>query len=151
MDLIVLAGMCRTGYAYVCPGSVMRMRTPLTNCTPWSHTFLSPHAKVNVFLVTFCIQILSCFFKSIFFPSSKQVYRRSMLMKTKDLSLCQWNKSDGQTMACLFISVFACITFMDVFHFVLYVSLSHVFKFSCNCTLVTGFRPTLRQILFLPF
>ncbi|MED6262973.1 hypothetical protein ATANTOWER_031413, partial [Ataeniobius toweri] len=38
--------MCRTGCAYGCPGSVMRTRTPPTNSTPWSHTFLSPRAKV---------------------------------------------------------------------------------------------------------
>merc|ERR1711972_536999 len=41
-----VSGTCRTGYACGCPGSVMRMRIPPTNCTPWSHTFLSPHAKV---------------------------------------------------------------------------------------------------------
>lgn len=67
MDHNVLAGMCHTGYAYVCPGSVMRMKTLLTNCTPWSHTFLSPHAKVNVLLITFCIHIFSCFLKLILF------------------------------------------------------------------------------------
>lgn len=48
-EICCVAGTCHTGYAYVCPGSVTRTRTPPTNCTPWSHTFLSPHAKVNMF------------------------------------------------------------------------------------------------------
>ena len=52
------SGMCRTGYAYVCPGSVTRTRTLPTNCTPWSRTFLSPHAKVNALFMDFSIQIM---------------------------------------------------------------------------------------------
>lgn len=45
---VSLVGMCRTGCACGCPGNAMRMRTLPTSCTPWSPTFLSPHAKVRM-------------------------------------------------------------------------------------------------------
>lgn len=103
----VFAGMCRTGYAYGCPGSVMRMRIPPTNCTPWSHTFLSPHAKVNTLLnwlsftcwsnkdISLTLHDLSLF---------QQVCRQSMLMKTKFVpSASGINETKGLFVLSLFL------------------------------------------------
>ena len=49
------SGTCPTGSACACPGSVTRMRTLPTNCTPWSRTSQSPHAKVSPGNLEHCV------------------------------------------------------------------------------------------------
>lgn len=49
---------------------------------------------------------LNCFIQLFPLPSPKQVSRQSMLMKTKKLSLCEWNKSMKRTIACVSLFVF---------------------------------------------
>lgn len=124
--------MCRTGYAYVCPGNVMRTKTPQTNCTPWSHTFLSPRAKVNE-QQPYAFSSYVCS-KTNHSPLFTQVSRQSMLMKTKDLSLCEWNKSNKWTMACVSLFQLLLLSLLwDVFFFLL-INMSCVLSFFCKCT-----------------